>query len=134
MKQLLGLSSGLCMIWAFCVKKMEHNQTIWFCRDELSLAMLSWEDMIDLLVCLKYYCFYVNIKLLSWIFRIWTFIPQLRELHWKLCQVAFHMKNSVFIIYLLENEQELSLRMLIRLRQIYNFLSVHAIILSVLDV
>ena len=33
MKQLLGLSSGLCMIWIFCVVKMEHSQTIWFCRD-----------------------------------------------------------------------------------------------------
>ena len=29
-----------------------------------------------------------------------------------LCQVAFHIKNSVFIIYLLEDEQELSLGML----------------------
>ena len=33
MKQLLGLSSGLCTIWIFCVMKMEHSQTIWFCRD-----------------------------------------------------------------------------------------------------
>ena len=32
-KQLIGLSSGLCMIWIFCVVKMEHSQTIWFCRD-----------------------------------------------------------------------------------------------------
>ena len=39
----------------------------------------------------------------------------------KLCQVAFHIKNSVFIIYLLEDEQELSLGMLIRLQRIYNF-------------
>jgi hypothetical protein len=95
-----------------CVMKMEHSQTIWFCRDKLSLAMLFWEDMITLLVCLKYYCFYVNIKLLSWIFRIWIFIPQLRRITLKLCQVAFHIKNSVFIIYLLEDEQELSLGML----------------------
>ena len=46
MKQLLGLSSGLCMMGAFCVTKMKHGQTIWFCRDELSLAMLFWEDII----------------------------------------------------------------------------------------
>ena len=39
----------------------------------------------------------------------------------KLCQVALRVKNSVFIIYLLEDEQELSLGMLIRLRRIYNF-------------
>ena len=42
MNQLLGLSSGLCMRGAFCVTKMKHGQTIWFCRDKLSLAMLFW--------------------------------------------------------------------------------------------
>ena len=76
MKELLGLSSGFCMIWVFCVTEVEHSQTIWFCRDKLSFAMLFWEDMIALLVCSKYYCFYVNIKLLSWIFQIWIFMPQ----------------------------------------------------------
>ena len=36
-----------CAWWEhFCVTKMEHDQTIWFCRDELSLAILFWEDMI----------------------------------------------------------------------------------------
>ena len=49
-------------------------------------------------------------------------------------QAAFHIKNSVFIIYLLEDEQELSLGMLIRLQRIYNFLLFHAVILSFLDV
>ena len=39
-----------------------------------------------------------------------------------------------FIIYLLEDEQELSLGMLIRLQRIYNLWSIHAIILSILDV
>ena len=38
-----------------------------------------------------------------------------------MCQETFHMKNSVFIIYLLEDKQELSLGMLIRLQRIYNF-------------
>ena len=37
------------------------------------------------------------------------------------CQAAFHIKNSVFITYLLEDEQELSLGILIRLQRIYNF-------------
>ena len=86
-----------CAWWEHsCVTKMEHDQTIWFCRGELSLAMIFWEDMITLLVCLNYYYFYVNIKLLSWIFRIWIFIPQLRRITLKLWQVAFHIKNSVF--------------------------------------
>ena len=45
-----------------------------------------------------------------------------------------HQKLFFFIIYLLEDEQELSLGMLIRLQRIYNFLLFHAIILSTLDV
>ena len=81
----LACHQGCAWFEYFCVTKMEHNQTIWFCRDELSLAILFWEDMITCLVCLKYLYFYVNIKLLSWIFRIWTFMPQSRKLHWKLC-------------------------------------------------
>ena len=39
-------------------------------------------------------------------------------------------KNIFFIIYLLEDEQELSLGMLIRLRRIYNFWLFHANILQ----
>ena len=39
-----------------------------------------------------------------------------------------------FIIYLLEDEQELSLGMLIRLQCIYNFLLLHAIKVPFLDV
>ena len=60
MKQLLGLSSRLCMMGAFCVTKMKHGQTVWFCRDKLALALLFWKDMIALLVPSKYYCFYVK--------------------------------------------------------------------------
>ena len=55
-----------CRIWEhLCVTKMKHSLTIWFCRDELSLAMLFWEDMIALISMLE-----VLIFLLS----IWTFI------------------------------------------------------------
>ena len=43
-------------------------------------------------------------------------------------------QKYIFIIYLLEDEQELSLGMLIRLQHIYNFWLFHAIILSFLDV
>ena len=46
----------------------------------------------------------------------------------------FHIKNSIFIIYLLEDEQELSLGMLIRLQRIYNFWLFRLVILSFLDV
>ena len=41
-----------------------------------------------------------------------------------------HQKLFFFIIYLLEDEHELSLGMLIRLRRIYNFLLFHANILQ----
>ena len=61
-------------------------------------------------------------------------MPQLRRIKLKLCQVALRIKNSDFIIYPLDDEQELSLGMLIRLQRIYNFLLFHAIILSTLDV
>ena len=53
----------------FCVRKMKHNLTIWFCRDELPLAMLFWDDIIVWLVCLKYYYFLCQYELLFWI--IW---------------------------------------------------------------
>ena len=41
-----------------------------------------------------------------------------------------HQKIIFLIIYLLEDEQELSLGMLIRLRRIYNFLLFHANIIK----
>ena len=44
---------------------MKHSLTIWFCRDELSLAMLFWEDMITLLSMLE---------VLLFLMSIWTFI------------------------------------------------------------
>ena len=80
MKKLLGLSSGLCMIWVFCVMKMEHSQTIWFCRDNFLLAMLFWEDMITCLVCLKYYYFLCQYELLFCITWIWEFMPQWKKI------------------------------------------------------
>ena len=63
-------------------------------------------------LCGQLYYSLCQYELLSWIFRIWIFIPQLRRITLKLCQVALRIKNSVFIIYLLEDEQELSLGML----------------------
>ena len=63
---------------------------------------------VSMLEVLLFLCQY---ELLSWIFWIWIFIPQLRRFALKLCQVALRIKNSLFIIYLLEDEQELSLGM-----------------------
>ena len=65
--------------------------------------------LVSMLEVLLFLCQY---ELLSWIFQIWIFIPQLRRITLKLCQVALRIENSVFIIYLLEDEHELSLGML----------------------
>ena len=40
--------------------------------------------------------FLCQCELLSWIFRIGKFIPQLRRITLKLCQLEFHMKNYLF--------------------------------------
>ena len=47
------------------VTKMKHSLTICFCRDELSFAMLFWEDMITLINMLE---------VLLFLLSIWTFI------------------------------------------------------------
>ena len=44
---------------------MKHSLTIWICRDELSFAMLFWEDMIALISMLE---------VLLFLLSIWTFI------------------------------------------------------------
>ena len=77
MNQLLGLSSGLCMMGAFCVTKMKHGQTIWFCRDKLALALLFWKDMIALFVTRSIIVFMSNDRLLLWITGVLIFMPWL---------------------------------------------------------
>ena len=79
-----------------CVTKMKHSLTIWFCRDELSLAMLFWDDIIISISVLEVLLFLCQYELLSWIFRIWIFISQLRRIIFKLCHLAFHIKNYLF--------------------------------------
>ena len=70
MKQLLGLSSGLCMIWILCVMKMEHSQTIWFCRDNFLWPCYFEKTWLLWLVCLKYF-----------FMSIWTFVLNLSDLN-----------------------------------------------------
>ena len=70
------LKPGLCLMGVFCVMKMKHILTIWFCRDKLSLAMLFWEDMIALISLLEVLLFLCQYELLFWIIWIWTFMPQ----------------------------------------------------------
>ena len=134
MKQLLGLSSGLCMMRAFLCDKDGAwlNYMILQGWTFFGHVILRGHNcLVSMLEVLLFLCQY---ELLSWIFRIWIFIPQLRRITLKLCLVALRIKNSIFIIYLLEDEKELSLGMLIRLQRIYNFWLFHAIILPLLDV
>ena len=121
MKQFHGLSSGLCMMRAFLCDENGawlNYMILWGWTFFGHVILRRHNCLVSMLEVLSFLCQY---ELLCWIFRIWIFIPQLRRITLKLCQVAFHIKNSVFIIYLLEDEQELSLGMLIRLQRIYNF-------------
>ena len=133
MKQLLGWNRGCAWFeyfvwWRWSIARPYDFVGITFFGHVILRRHNYFVSMLEVLLFLCQY------ELLSWIFRIWIFIPQLRRITLKLCQVALRIKNSVFIIYLLEDEQELSLGMLIRLQCIYNFWLFHAIILSTLDV
>ena len=73
--------------------------------------MLFWEDIIA----------YSMLEVLLFLCQYWTFILNLSDLnidtpikknYIEIMPSSIHIKNSVFIIYLLEDEQELSLGML----------------------
>ena len=49
---------------------------------------------VSMLEVLLFLCQY---KLLSWIFLIWIFIPQLRRFALKLCEVALRIKNYRYV-------------------------------------
>ena len=51
---------------------------------------------VSMLEVLLFLCQY---ELLSWIFRIWIFMPQLRRITLKLCQVALRIKNYLFLSF-----------------------------------
>jgi len=96
--------------------------------------MLFWEDMIALLVWLKYYYFYVNIELLFFIIMDLNILATIEKITLINMFGSIPHQKFCFIIYLLEDEQELSSGMLICLQRIYNFWLFHAIIVSTFDV
>ena len=63
------------------------------------------------LVCLKYYYFCVNINFCLESFGSEYSYHNQEDLHWNYAKVSLRIKNSFFITYLLEDEQELSLGM-----------------------
>ena len=77
MNQLLSLSSGLCMMGAFCVTKMKHGQLY----DFVGISLL-WPCCFEKTWLLYWYArsiivFMSNDRLLLWITRILIFIPWL---------------------------------------------------------
>ena len=81
----------------------------------LSMKSFYLYDML----CLLFVYFLTNYRQLSWITSVSSY-----ALHYyiiKIVLVACQSKNYIIILYLLEDEYELSLGMLIRLKRIYNF-------------
>ena len=70
-----------------------------------------------------------NDRLLLCITRVLIFMPWLDYMIKIMLGSIPHQKLSFLIIYLLEDEQELSLGMLIRLQRIYKFLMFHVVII-----
>jgi hypothetical protein len=113
----------------FCYSMRDKLKTIFYVfhmvetHTWLSLFHFSWS-----FVCVH---FHVITWLLSFFYQDYIFhahvlsslISALNALpRWSNCDSACHLKNYSFVItYLLENEQELSLGMLIHLKRIYNF-------------
>ena len=64
------------------------------------------------------------------------FILSLHDLHHliKFMFGSIHIKIYMFVIYLLEDEHELSLGMLIRSKRIYNFLLFHVTLIPLLHI
>ena len=119
-------------MWIFCVTKMKHSLTIWFCRDELSLAMLFWEDMI---------AFISMLEVLLFLMSIWTFIlnhsclnihAMIRYMIKIMLGSIPHQKLSFLSFTYSRTSRNWAWRMLICLRRIYNFLLFHANIIQLL--
>ena len=80
-----------------CVTKIKHGLTIRFLGMNFLLPCYFEKTWLLWLVCLKYYYFLYQYELLSWIFRIWIFMPQLIRFTLKLCQIS--LKHQKFSFY-----------------------------------
>ena len=77
--------------------------------------------MIALLVCMKYYCLNVKRQTIALNHLCLNIHAMIRYMIKIMVGSIPHQKLSFFIIYLPEDEQGLSLGMLIRLCRIFNF-------------
>jgi hypothetical protein len=87
------------------------------------IVLFSWSFLcvsfhaITWLLSFYYQDYVFHAHVLSFLISALNALPR-----WSNCDGACHLKNYSFVItYLLEDEQELSLGMLIRLKYIYNF-------------
>ena len=88
----------------------------------LSMHCYSW-IFVCILSCCNNSCYVLLLELLLSCSCLEFFDPSFNACKWLdlYCEGACHLKNYSFITYLLEDEQELSLGMLIRRKRIYNF-------------
>ena len=93
MKQLLGLSSGLCMMRAYLCHENGAwlNYMILYGWNFFGHVILRRRNcLVSMLEVLLFLCQY---ELLSWIFWIWIFISRVRRITLKLCQsITPHQK------------------------------------------
>ena len=128
MMQLLGLASGYS--WFDYLSREErachayHNKV--YRGSFFSFIILTGNDELHECFILLYW--YQIDRLLPWFTHILIFMPRPDYLTKIMLGSVPHQKKN-FVIYLLEDEQELSLGMMIHLRRIYNFLLFHANIL-----
>jgi hypothetical protein len=104
-------------------------------KNHLLCFPYGWNTHVTFIVSFSWSFLCVSFHAITWLLSFYyqdyifyahvlsSFISALNALpHWSNCDGACHLKNYSFVItYLLEDEQELSLGMLIHLQRIYNF-------------
>ena len=88
---------------------------------------VAFNALLFMILCLSYSSCYNIVAKFNWIISIMPMLEYLDPSSQcftcliKIVLASCHLKNYFVITYLLEDEQELSLGMLIRLKRIYNF-------------
>ena len=109
----------------------------YFIKDMLSTTLqcfiyahkqtVAFNTLLFMILCLSYSSCYNIVAKFNWIISIMPMLEYLDPSSQcftcliKIVLASCHLKNYFVITYLLEDEQELSLGMLIRLKRIYNF-------------
>jgi hypothetical protein len=113
----------------FCYSMRDKLKTICY------VFPYGWNTNVTFIVSFSWSLLCISFHAITWllshyyqdyVFHAHVFSSLISALNalprWSNCDGACHLKNYCFVItYLLEDEQELSLGMLIRLKRIYNF-------------